>query len=278
MWRRSRVWRVSRNDRSKCGFPPPQWRLVSDPFSPIQAPALPHPRSLIELPAVEEPHQGTSYNPPLTAHQELLLKAHQLEMKRLEEEHALAQIEAKFGRARVTTVTDDDDVEAGVAPGMTVDDNNNNHDDDNAEAPASGEEAVPKPLPKRKTKQQRNKAARLKAEVRPPIANLHRPSDCRAETRASRQGGAEAPARLAGQRQGRPAQRSAGERVARAGACAAPALQAGAAERRAGRDQTWEAPGPGGRSGRPAGRGPQREFTWTQGDFGILLRDLMCVG
>jgi len=44
---------------------------------------LPHPKHVINAPAVAEPHQGTSYNPSIEAYQELLLQAHEKEEKRV---------------------------------------------------------------------------------------------------------------------------------------------------------------------------------------------------
>ncbi len=113
------------------------------------------PRKIIEVPAVVEPHLGTSYNPPADAHRELLLKAHEIEEKRISEAEKLAEVKTRMEKARV----DADDGNSGV-PGMKVD-----------IAPAVEEEQEPaeifsKPAPERKTKQQRRKAAKVLAEVR----------------------------------------------------------------------------------------------------------------
>jgi nucleolar protein 53 len=41
------------------------------------------------IPAVEVPHPGTSYNPDYDDHQDLLLKAHLVELKKLKQEEKL---------------------------------------------------------------------------------------------------------------------------------------------------------------------------------------------
>ncbi|KAF7345354.1 Ribosome biogenesis protein NOP53 [Mycena venus] len=61
----------------------------------VKVPVHSHPRDKIEVPAILEPHQGTSYNPPAVAHQELLLKAHEIEEKRVEKAAKLAETKAK---------------------------------------------------------------------------------------------------------------------------------------------------------------------------------------
>ena len=50
-----------------------------------QAPKLSTPREIINVPAVEAPHAGASYNPPLEAHQDLLLVAYKVEQQRIAE-------------------------------------------------------------------------------------------------------------------------------------------------------------------------------------------------
>ena len=51
-----------------------------------QAPKLSTPREIINVPAVEAPHAGASYNPLLEAHQDLLLEAYKVEQQRIAEE------------------------------------------------------------------------------------------------------------------------------------------------------------------------------------------------
>ncbi|KAJ6485690.1 ribosome biogenesis protein Nop53/GLTSCR2 [Mycena sanguinolenta] len=122
----------------------------------VKVPVHAHPRHTIEVPAILEPHQGTSYNPPADAHQELLLKASEIEGKRVEKAAKLAETKAKIDQATVEA----GDETSGVPPGMKVD---LIVEDD--EDPASTE-VIAKKMPERKTKAQRNKAAKLLAQKR----------------------------------------------------------------------------------------------------------------
>lgn len=112
---------------------------------------------MIEVPAVVEPHLGTSYNPPVNAHQELLRRAHEIEEKRVRELEEQGVVKKRMEQARV-----DANVEDSGAPGMTV--------DVVAEETNNGDEEEPvifaKSMPERKTKQQRRKAAKQLQEVR----------------------------------------------------------------------------------------------------------------
>jgi nucleolar protein 53 len=124
-----------------------------------KAPILPHPRDLIELPAVVEPHQGTSYNPPASAHQELLLKAHEIEEQRERDANKVARVKEAMELAWNQGET----IQVGVAPGMVVDSVQSDAED---ERPSSERAiGVVVKTTERKTKQQRRKAARLLAEV-----------------------------------------------------------------------------------------------------------------
>ena len=51
------------------------------PINPIQTESC--------LPKLEMPHPGTSYNPDYDEHQDLLLKAHLIELQRLQDEQKL---------------------------------------------------------------------------------------------------------------------------------------------------------------------------------------------
>ncbi|KAK0447200.1 hypothetical protein EV421DRAFT_1733755 [Armillaria borealis] len=120
---------------------------------PVKAPTHIQPQKIIEVPAVVEPHLGTSYNPPADAYHELLLKAHEIEEKRISDAEKLMEVKTRMEKARV----DVDDGSSGV-PRMKVD-----------IATAVKEEQEPveifsKPAPERKTKQQRRKAAKVLAE------------------------------------------------------------------------------------------------------------------
>jgi nucleolar protein 53 len=125
-----------------------------------QVPVHSHPRDKIEVPAILEPHQGTSYNPPAEAHQELLLKAHELEEKRVEKAAKLAEVRDKFHRAKL----DVEEVTVGVPAGMKVDDGEGM---EKAEEDEGEKEEIPrKKMPERKTRAQRNKAAKVLMQVR----------------------------------------------------------------------------------------------------------------
>ncbi|KAK7031589.1 ribosome biogenesis protein NOP53 [Favolaschia claudopus] len=121
----------------------------------IKAPVHSHPRDQIQVPAILEPHQGTSYNPPAEAHQELLFKAHQQEEKRVEKAAKLAETKAKMEQATVYA----EDETPGVPAGMKMDESAPIEEEDGDAA-----EAIPKKMPERKTKAQRNKAAKLLAQ------------------------------------------------------------------------------------------------------------------
>ncbi|TFY75765.1 hypothetical protein EWM64_g8248 [Hericium alpestre] len=124
----------------------------------VKAPVLPHPRSSIVVPAIADPHAGTSYNPPVSAHAELLRKAHKAEERRVKEAAEGAEVKERVLGARREGLEEE---ESGVL-GMIVDKPGEMEEDEEAEAA----EAVPKKMPPRKTKQQRRKAEKLLAEVR----------------------------------------------------------------------------------------------------------------
>jgi nucleolar protein 53 len=113
---------------------------------------------MIEVPAIVEPHQGTSYNPPVDAHQELLEKAASLEMKRLRDAEKMAEVKTKMEEAKLTA----EEYDMSVLPGMKVQELHADEDQ-----PEEDEEVSisAKKVPERKTKVQRNRAARLLAEV-----------------------------------------------------------------------------------------------------------------
>lgn len=116
---------------------------------------------MIALPAVPAPHEGTSYNPLVTSHQELLRTAHEIEEQRLKEAEKLEQMKAKIEEGRKAA---SDTRAEGIALGMMVDEaqepaNEDAQDDDAVVQPA-------KKMPERKTKQERRKVERLRAEVR----------------------------------------------------------------------------------------------------------------
>ena len=130
----------------------------------------------IALPAVPAPHPGTSYNPPEAAHTALLRAAHEAELRRVQEAEALEATKVRILKARQVDGGNGD----GGAQGMVIDkpgavadqtqDGTEQHDFDAARS--EGVHAAPKPAPLRKTKQQRRKAEKLRAEVRRELPRL----------------------------------------------------------------------------------------------------------
>ena len=110
------------------------------------------------MPAVTAPHQGTSYNPPLQSHLELLLIAHDKVHKEEEEKEKLASIKkASENGQRVAREENE-----GVASGMTLDNL------ENAESSASeddGSAPITTLSSSRKTKKQKERAKKLRLEV-----------------------------------------------------------------------------------------------------------------
>jgi nucleolar protein 53 len=120
---------------------------------------------VINVPAIVEPHQGASYNPPVDAHQELLLKAAAVEEKRLKGVEKLAAVKAKMDNALLET---DGSINLGAA-GMTVTaqiDSENAREEEAEEVDGQGL-SLQRNFSKQKTKTQKNKAARVLAEVCP---------------------------------------------------------------------------------------------------------------
>ena len=128
-----------------------------------QAAQSQHPRSMIALPAVPSPHEGTSYNPPVVSHLELLRAAHEVEEQKLRGVDELEATRAKIEKARAIAAAEAAAASVeGTAPGMKVDESGEAQAE---EEDAGAEPLPPKKMPGRKTKQQRKKAERLRAEV-----------------------------------------------------------------------------------------------------------------
>ena len=115
------------------------------------------------MPAVPAPHAGTSYNPPEAAHTELLRAAHEAELRRVQEAEALEAMKARIISARHADGSSGD----GGAPGMLIDKPGEGVEEDSVFADHSQDslDATTKSVPQRKTKQQRRKAEKLRAEV-----------------------------------------------------------------------------------------------------------------
>jgi len=115
-------------------------------------------RDQIGVPAILEPHQGISYNPPVQAHQELIYDALEAEKKRLKDLNKFADIKTKMEKALDAS----DSTEVSGVPGMKIDDIGENDVKEEEEA----DTAIVKSRPtQRKTKTQRNKELKLRAEV-----------------------------------------------------------------------------------------------------------------
>lgn len=121
----------------------------------MKAPSTSHPRSAIELPAISTPHQGTSYNPPAEAHQDLLRAAHVVEEEETKGEDKGRDVHERMKHARQLG----DVTQEGLPPGMAL---HEVEEEEEKEAVAP----LVKPAPARKTKQQRRKAQRALEEVR----------------------------------------------------------------------------------------------------------------
>ncbi|EIW79440.1 P60-like protein [Coniophora puteana RWD-64-598 SS2] len=116
-----------------------------------------HPRELIEAPAVAKPHQGASYNPPVAAHEELILKAYESERQKEVEAQKFAGVKEQIiGARKALDVLAGED---GIPEGMVLDEIADDGSEEVEDADVLAQRA-----PSRKTKQQRAKAARLKAE------------------------------------------------------------------------------------------------------------------
>ena len=127
---------------------------------------------MIEIPAIPTPHQGTSYNPPVEAHQDLLRAAHAAEEEEIKRVDDGQDVHERMANARQLG----DVAQEGLPPGMTL------HE---VEEEEEEETVVPlvKPAPARKTKQQRRKAQRVLEEVRPlqplpELGSVTHPSTC----------------------------------------------------------------------------------------------------
>ncbi|GJJ14638.1 hypothetical protein Clacol_008904 [Clathrus columnatus] len=118
----------------------------------VKPPKTLHPNNTIQLPAVVEPHQGTSYQPPPTARKELILSAHEVELRKETEKAKYESIKEKM----LAAVPDD---------GMTVDNLELQPEEtgQGAEMERVTHRLTSQP---RKTQKQRRKAAQLLAERR----------------------------------------------------------------------------------------------------------------
>ena len=75
-------------------------------------------RDVIDVPAVSVPHPGASYNPPVQAHEELLMETYKVEQRRQEKADRLLEARQKIERAHEFAAND---VTEGVPAGMVID-------------------------------------------------------------------------------------------------------------------------------------------------------------
>ena len=114
------------------------------------------------LPAVPAPHAGASYNPPEVAHTELLRAAHEAELRRVQGAEALEATKAQMLSARHA----DGGIGDGGAPGMLVDKPGEGvEEQEEQENSVDVTATTTKSAGQRKTKQQRRKAEKQRAEV-----------------------------------------------------------------------------------------------------------------
>jgi len=124
--------------------PPPTFRAPIDSRASL---------TQIDLPAVPAPHHGTSYNPSVTAHQELLIRAAMVEKKKIEDLDKTAEVKKRMDSAVE---------EEGTVNGMTV----QPVVDDEEDERTVESEATKQKTSAMKTKAQRNKQKRVQEEVR----------------------------------------------------------------------------------------------------------------
>ncbi|KAG5641248.1 hypothetical protein DXG03_005662 [Asterophora parasitica] len=146
--------------------PPPPQEEIKEGLETVQkksvkVPALSRVRDTIDVPAIIQPHQGTSYNPPVESHQELLLQAHGIEERRIRDAEKLAEVKEKIEAAK----RDVEENNPAVASGMKLHEDIVGNEDDGESVEGEGD-LPSKRLPPRKTQAQRKKAARLLAEKR----------------------------------------------------------------------------------------------------------------
>lgn len=122
-------------------------------------------KNSIEVPAIPQPHQGTSYNPLETAHRELLLTAHEIEVRREAAGIKLEGFKQKMEAARLVA-------QAELGPGgMKVDAGDEYVDDESNVESSKDVIAPPTKPPPRKTQKQRRKAAELLLQVKYDLCN-----------------------------------------------------------------------------------------------------------
>ncbi|KAI6100910.1 P60-like protein [Pisolithus croceorrhizus] len=124
----------------------------------VKKPATDHPRDIIDAPAVSLPPEGASYNPPVQAHNDLVLEAYAVEKRKQNEAHNLAIYREKIELAKENASNAED-----VPAGMSVDDGAANDEVEEKEE-LTGDAVMHRRKMVKKTKQQRAKMMRLRAD------------------------------------------------------------------------------------------------------------------
>lgn len=123
-----------------------------------------------------------------------------MEEQKLKGVDELEAMKAKMENARrIASAEAAVHIAVGIAPGMTVPEVVDQVEEDGEQEREDGADPLPpKKMPERKTKQQRKKAEKLRAEVRcsSPRFRAFVAERCTVETRPRREGGAEADARI----------------------------------------------------------------------------------
>ncbi|KZS99802.1 P60-like protein [Laetiporus sulphureus 93-53] len=126
-------------------------------------PNVSHPREDIAIPAVPAPHAGASYNPLANAHEELLRSAIEVEERRVKEAQRLDEMREKIEQGRKAAI--DEWYEGGVR-GMRVDVPGDEEGEEDEREDLEEVQGMIKKASGRKTKQDRRKAEKVKAEKR----------------------------------------------------------------------------------------------------------------
>lgn len=131
----------------------------------MQAPEPDQVRQLIALKAVADPHAGTSYNPAVEAHQDLLRKA--VDVEEIREAKRRKTEESKERTVQLSKELE----EKGEKVEMAVDTPGEEESAEEDEANAADEATLKRKEPKKKLKRARRAATREKLEVRPFLAS-----------------------------------------------------------------------------------------------------------
>ncbi|KAH7107018.1 P60-like protein [Auriculariales sp. MPI-PUGE-AT-0066] len=126
----------------------------------VKAPSTLHPHKSVDVTPILTPHEGTSYNPPVHAYNDLVKQAVSVEEHREADSQRYDAVHASMTALRLGTATASPGVDGtGMILDIPSKDTQDEHDADDTDVVV-----VAPRLPKRKTLQQRKKAAKLRAE------------------------------------------------------------------------------------------------------------------